>query len=83
MINMQEYLNQANEQMIKFWEAHEGENVREEKLEDITRLFLSTCWDKYEENLEFEVVCETLEIHEDIVRKIYDPFMGERIVEAS
>jgi hypothetical protein len=80
---MHEYLKQVNEQMVKFWEAHEGENVREEVLEGFIRLFLSTCWDRYEEVPEFEVVCDTMEIHQDTVRKIYDEFMGERIVEAS
>jgi hypothetical protein len=78
---MQEYLKQVNEQMIKFWTAHEGETVREEMLEDITRLFLSTCWDRYEEVPEFEEACDTLEIHQDTVRKIYDDFMGEEIKE--
>jgi DNA-binding transcriptional regulator YhcF (GntR family) len=78
---MHEYLKQVNEQMVKFWAAHEGETVREEMLEDITRLFLSTCWDRYENVPSFEEACDTLEIHQQIVRKIYDDFMGERLVE--
>jgi DNA-binding transcriptional regulator YhcF (GntR family) len=80
-LNMHEYLNQVNEQMVKFWAAHEGETVREEMLEDILRMVLSTCWDRYEECPTFEELCDATEIHQDTARKVYDDFMGEEIKE--
>jgi hypothetical protein len=55
-------------------------DTSEEGQEDLVRAYLNTYWERLEREPSFEQVCDVTEVHQDIVRKVYDQFTSEYLV---
>lgn len=52
-------------------------NKSEAGQEELVRSYLNNHWERFVGEPEFDIVCDITEVHQDIVRKVYDEFMNE------
>jgi hypothetical protein len=55
-------------------------DTSQEGQEDLVRNYLNAYWERFEREPEFDIVCDVTEVHQDIVRKVYDQFTSEYLV---
>jgi hypothetical protein len=55
-------------------------DTSQEGQEDLVRSYLNAYWERFEREPEFDIVCDVTEVHQSIVRKVYDQFTSEYLV---
>jgi hypothetical protein len=68
------------EKIDAFWKKHENGIVSESKQEDLVQAFVEAYWERFGEDADFDTVCDATQVHQDIVRKIYDRWIKESII---
>jgi hypothetical protein len=65
-----------------FWEKYEDiDSVPESDIESFVQDWLHDHWETHGEDASFEKTCDETEAHQDIVRKVYDRWINEYIIE--